>query len=214
MPLLPVFGFWAAQPEVHYSLVLLAVGGLYAGLAVLRKSFGFGILATLAANGGLWYFLGRQEGLGLLEHPQIWLIPPALCVLIAAHLNRRQMTAEQSTGVRYAAASVIYAASTADIFLNGVAEAPYLPLVLAALAICGMFAGIALRIRAFLYLGLTFLLLALATIIWHAGYNLDRTWIFYVVGIVTGALIIALFAVFEKKRDEVLRVVETLKHWE
>jgi fructose-specific phosphotransferase system IIC component len=181
---------------------------------VLRKSFGFGILATVAANGGLWYFLDHQDGLGLLEHPQLWLIPPALCVLVAAHLNRRQMTAEQSTAVRYGAASVVYAASTADIFLNGVAEAPYLPLVLAAFAIAGMLAGIALRIRAFLYLGLTFLMLALATIIWHAGYNLDRTWIFYVTGIVSGVLIIALFAVFEKKREEVLRVVETLKEWD
>jgi hypothetical protein len=214
LPLLPVFGYWAGNPEVHYSLVLLAVGGLYAALAVLRKSFGFGILATVAANGGLWYFLDHQDGLGLLEHPQLWLIPPALCVLVAAHLNRRQMTAEQSTAVRYGAASVVYAASTADIFLNGVAEAPYLPLVLAAFAIAGMLAGIALRIRAFLYLGLTFLMLALATIIWHAGYNLDRTWIFYVTGIVSGVLIIALFAVFEKKREEVLRVVETLKEWD
>jgi hypothetical protein len=214
LPLLPVFGYWAGNPEVHYSLVLVAVGGLYAALAVLRKSFGFGILATLAANGGLWYFLDHQDGLGLLEHPQLWLIPPALCVLVAAHLNRRQMTAEQSTAVRYGAASVVYAASTADIFLNGVAEAPYLPLVLAAFSIAGMLAGIALRIRAFLYLGLTFLMLALATIIWHAGYNLDRTWIFYVTGIVSGVLIIALFAVFEKKREEVLRVVETLKNWD
>ena len=214
LPLLPVFGFWMARPEVHYSLVLLLVGGLYASLAVMRKSFGFGILATIAANGGLWYFLGRQEGLGLLEHPQIWLIPPALCVLVAGHLNRRRMTPEQATSLRYGAAAVIYTASTADIFLTGVAEAPYLPLVLAALSIIGMLAGIALRIRAFLYLGLTFLLLALATIIWHAGYNLERTWIFYVAGIVSGVLIIALFAVFEKKREEILHVVEKLKTWE
>ena len=214
LPLLPVFGFWMARPEVHYSLVLLLVGGLYASLAVMRKSFGFGILATLAANGGLWYFLGRQEGLGLLEHPQIWLIPPALCVLVAGHLNRKRMTPEQTTTLRYGAAAVIYTASTADIFLTGVAEAPYLPLVLAAFSIVGMLAGIALRIRAFLYLGLTFLLLALATIIWHAGYNLERTWIFYVAGIVSGVLIIALFAVFEKKREEILHVVEKLKTWE
>ena len=29
----------------------------------------------------------------------------------------------------------------------------------------------------------------------------------------TGALIIALFGLFEKRRDDVLRVVEELKHW-
>jgi len=214
LPLLPVLGFWVTPTDVHYSLLLLAVGLLYSTLAVMRKSFGFGILAALAANGGLWYFLAHQEGLGWLEHPQIWLIPPALCVLIAAHLNRSRLTEEQTTAYRYGAATTIYVASTADVFLNGVAEAPMLPLILAALAIAGIFAGIALRVRAFLFLGTAFLLLALMTIIWHAAYDLEQTWIFYVTGIVAGTLIIALFAVFEKKRQEILGLVEKLRDWE
>lgn len=214
LPLLPVFGFWVTNSEVHYSLLLLAVGLLYSTLAVMRKSFGFGLLAALAANGGLWYFLGSQEGYGWFEHPQLWLIPPALCVLIAAHLNRSRLTVEQMTAYRYSAATVIYVASTADVFLNGVAEAPWLPLVLAGLAIAGIFAGIALRVRAFLFLGTAFLLLALMTIIWHAAYDLEQTWIFYVAGIVAGVLIIALFAVFEKKRQEILAVMEKLREWD
>ncbi|MCE9605892.1 MAG: hypothetical protein K8U03_13430 [Planctomycetia bacterium] len=214
LPLLPVFGFWATQTEVHYSLLLLAVGLLYSTLAVMRKSFGFGILAALAANGGLWYFLGNQEGLGWLEHPQIWIIPPALCVLIASHLNRSRLKEEQISAYRYGSAATIYVASTADVFLNGVAEAPLLPLWLAGLAIVGIFAGIALRVRAFLFLGTAFLLLALMTIIWHAAYDLEQTWIFYVVGIVAGVSIIALFAVFEKKRHEILGIVEKLREWD
>ena len=215
LPLLPVFGFWATDiVEVHYSLLLLAVGLLYSTLAVMRKSFGFGLLAALAANGGLWYFLGTQEGYGWLEHPQLWLIPPALCVLIAAHLNRNRLKPEQITAYRYSAATVIYVASTADVFLNGVAEAPWLPLLLAGLSIAGIFAGIALRVRAFLFLGTAFLLLALMTIIWHAAYDLEQTWIFYVAGIVAGVLIIALFAVFEKKRQEILAVMEKLREWD
>jgi predicted metal-dependent phosphotriesterase family hydrolase len=36
----------------------------------------------------------------------------------------------------------------------------------------------------------------------------------YVAGIVTGATIIFMFAVFEKKRSEVLRLIEELKEWE
>ncbi len=215
LPLLPVFGFWVRPAaEVHYSLLLLAVGLLYSTLAVMRKSFGFGLLAALAANGGLWYFLGSQEGYGWLEHPQLWLIPPALCVLIAAHLNRSRLKEEQVTAYRYASAITIYVASTADVFLNGVAEAPMLPLVLAAISIAGIFAGIALRVRAFLFLGTAFLLLALMTIIWHAAYDLEQTWIFYVAGIVAGVLIIALFAVFEKKRQEILAVMEKLRDWD
>ena len=67
---------------------------------------------------------------------------------------------------------IIYVSSTADIFINGVAEAPWLPLVLAGLSIAGIFAGILLRVRAFLYLGTSFLVLALLTIIWYAAVDL------------------------------------------
>jgi hypothetical protein len=52
------------------------------------------------------------------------------------------------------------------------------------------------------------------TIIWRAGYHLQHTWIFYVTGIIVGVMIIALFAVFEKKRQEVLRVLEGFREWD
>jgi hypothetical protein len=51
-------------------------------------------------------------------------------------------------------------------------------------------------------------------IIWHAAVDLQQTWLWFVTGIVAGALIIAMFAVFEKKRETVLRVVDDLKKWE
>ncbi len=78
----------------------------------------------------------------------------------------------------------------------------------------GIFAGILFRVRAFLYLGVSFLLVALFTIIWHAAVELEMTWIWWVSGIVTGVLIIALFGLFEKKRDDMLRLVEQVKQWE
>ena len=76
----------------------------------------------------------------------------------------------------------------------------------------GVLAGIMLRVRAFLYLGTMFLVVALMTIIWHAAEQ--WTWIWWVTGIVVGVAMIALFGLFEKRRDDVLRVVEQLKHWE
>ncbi len=67
LPVLPVLGFWAVGSQVDYTLLLLVVGVLYAGLSIARKSFGFGVLAALAANGGMWFFLNRQDGLGFLR---------------------------------------------------------------------------------------------------------------------------------------------------
>ncbi len=214
LPLLPVFGFWALSNQVHYSLLLLAIGVLYAALSVLRKSLMYGVLATLAANGSLWFWLHERDGLSLVEHPQLWLIPPALSALAAGYINRERLTQQQSAALRYAAAIVIYVSSTADVFINGVAEAPWLPAVLAGLSIVGVLAGIVLRVRAFLYLGTAFLVVALMTIIWHAAIQEQHTWILWVAGIVTGALIIALFGLFEKRREDVLRVVEELKQWQ
>jgi hypothetical protein len=199
---------------VHYSLVLISVGALYAALSILRKSFLYGVLAALAANGSLWYLLSRGQGLSLTQHPQLWLIPPAISALVAGYINRKRLSDAQLSALRYAAAIVIYVSSTADVFINGVANAPWLPAVLAGLSILGVLAGILLRVRAFLYLGTAFLVVAILTVIWHAAVHEHQTWILWVAGIVTGILIIALFGLFEKRRDDVLRVVDQLKQWE
>ncbi|MEX2187117.1 MAG: hypothetical protein WD875_10000 [Pirellulales bacterium] len=214
LPLLPTIGFWVRPSEVNYSLLLLSVAALYSVLSLLRKSFWFGLLGAVAANGSLWYWLYATEGIGLHEHPQLWLIPPALCVLVAAQLNRARLSDEQMTAIRYLSAIVVYASSTADVFIGGVGEAPWLPVALAGLSLLGIFAGILLRVRAFLYLGTSFLMVALFTVIWYAAVEQDRTWIWWVTGIVAGVLIIALFGLFEKRRDDMLRLVERIKAWE
>ena len=213
LPLLPALGYWLLPSEVHYSAVMVVVGLGYGVLAQLRKSFGFSVLAALAANGSLWFLL-HDNAIGLFSHPQVWLIPPALCVLIAAQLNKQRLSPEQLTTIRYACSTVIYVSSTAEIFITGVAEAPWLPLVLAGLSLAGMAVGIAAQIRAFLWLGLSFLAVSMMTIIWYAAVDLQQTWLWYVTGIVMGVIILAVFAVFEKRRADVLRWADKLKQWE
>lgn len=214
LPLLPVLGFWLAASEVDFSLLLFVVGGLYGLLSILRRSFVFGLMAAVAGNAGLWYVLHRTDNYQFLQHPQLWLIPVALSVLLAAYLNEKNLSEDQMTGVRYLSLVTIYASSTADIFINGVANSPWLPLVLGSFSLAGVFAGIMFRIRGLLLLGAVFLLLSIITMIWYASANLGWTWLWYVAGIVTGASIITMFAVFEKKRNEVLRLIEGLKEWE
>jgi hypothetical protein len=214
LPLVPAFGFWTTSSEVHYSLLLLSISALYGALAALRRSFGFGLLSAVAATGSLWYFLSQQPQLGFFEHPQLWLIPPALAALVAGHINRERLPDGQQVALRYGAAMVIYASSTADVFIQGVGEAPWLPAVLAGLSIIGAFAGIMFRVRAFLYLGTAFLLVSILTVIWYAAVERDLTWLWWVFGIVTGIMIIALFGLFEKRREDVLKVVEELKRWQ
>ncbi|HZJ16228.1 MAG TPA: hypothetical protein VFD27_14330 [Chthoniobacteraceae bacterium] len=214
LPLLPVLGFWAFSSNVHYSGLMFVVGTLYGTLAIMRRSFAYGVLAAIAGNGSLWYLLHRIEGYGLLQHPQLWLIPIAVCVLAAAHLNRDKLPPQQITTIRYVSLMLIYVSSTADIFINGVATSPWLPLILAALSVAGVMLGILFRVRAFLFLGSAFLLLALLTMIWHAAANLGWTWLWYVAGIALGLSILAVFALFEKKQREIFAALDRLKTWQ
>ena len=214
VPLLPVLGFWIVTSEVDLSLLLFLVGAVYGLLSVLRRSFIFGALAGICGNAGFWYLLNRTNDYQFLQHPQLWLVPTALSVMLAAYLNEDKLSEDQMASIRYSALLTIYVSSTADIFINGVANSPWLPLILGAFSLAGVFSGIMFRIRGLLLLGAVFLLLSIVTMIWYASANFGWTWLWYVAGIATGATIIFMFAVFEKKRAEVLRVVDGFKDWE
>src|SRR4029453_9198971 len=179
----PRVRFLVFSSNVHYSGLMFVVGALYGMLAITRRSFGYGVFAAISGNGGVLVLLHHIEGYGFLQHPQLWLIPIAACVLAAAPLNRDKLPPQQITTIRYISLMLIYVSSTADIFINGVATSPWLPLVLAGLSVVGVMLGILLRVRAFLFLGSAFLLLALLTMIWHAAANLGWTWLWDAAGI-------------------------------
>jgi hypothetical protein len=196
----------------QYALLWFLLGMLYAWVAATTRSFRFALCAALAANVGLWALL-HNYGLAFLAHPQMWLIPLAVILLVAEHVNRDRLSPQQSATLRYLALSIIYVSSTADMFIAGL-DNWWLPLVLAVLSVLGVLAGILLRVRAFLFLGVTFLFLVVFTMIWHAAVDYYHTWVWWVSGIVLGAAIIALFAVFEKRRDDMLRLLEEIRRWD
>ncbi len=66
----------------------------------------------------------------------------------------------------------------------------------------------------FLYLGTSFFFVVVFSMIWHAAVDGRRMRLWWASGIVLGALIFALFAVFEKRREDVLRVIKEIKGWE
>src|SRR5262249_9170972 len=193
LPILPALGFLVGLSTASYSELLFLVGLFYGVLSVMRRSFPFGILAALAGNGGLWTLLDGVDGYGFYQHPQLWLIPVSLSVLVAGHINRERLTKDQMTMLRYTTLMMIYVSSTSDIFINGVSESPWLTIVLAVLSVLGVFAGLMLRIRAFLVLGAVFLLFSLLAIIWTASVYLRWSRPLYVTGFVFGVLIFIAF---------------------
>jgi hypothetical protein len=216
LPLLPVLAFWVLPHETDYgkyALEWFLVGSLYSLVALTKRSFRFALFAALALNASLWALLYRQR-VDFLLHPQLWLIPLALIVLVAEQLNRDRLSEQQSGALRYLALLVIYVSSTADMFIAGLGKSIVWPLVLALLSIVGVLTGILLRVRAFLYLGVTFLFLVICTMILHAAVAEGQMWVWWVSGILLGLAIFVLFAIFEKRRQDVLRVIENIKKWD
>lgn len=213
LPLLPALAFWMQASLTSYAGVLFWVGLLYVVLAFQRRSLLFGAAAGLAGNAALWALM-QDRDFTFLEHPQFWLIPPAVSVLAATHLMRDQLKESQLAAVRYAAMLAIYLSSTGEMFLTGVGESLWPVMALMTLSVLGVLAGIGLRVRAFLYLGAGFLTLSMISMVWHASKALHHVWPWWAAGFTLGVAILVLFAVFEKRRDAFLQKFERLQTWE
>jgi hypothetical protein len=113
---------------------------------------------------------------------------------------------------------IIYLSSAGEMFMKLVVpDAPedwLRPIILASLAVAGIFAGILLRVRAFLYLGSSFLLLSMVAMVWNAGRLVHHTWPWWVFGITLGLAILFVFGVFEKHRRDVQSLIARLRQWD
>jgi hypothetical protein len=97
-------------------------------------------------------------------------------VLAAEQVNRGRLRPAQALALRYAGLLLVYLSSTADLFLTGLGNGVQLPSALALLSVAGVLLGTVLRVRAFLFLGVTFLSLAVFAQIWHAAVGRVQTW--------------------------------------
>ena len=93
----------------------LMMGLFYGVMAWRKRSLGLAALGILTSNMGLWV-LWHRCGWGFVDYPQLWLIPPALAVLVAEHLYRRRLSDSQRAAIRYLALSVIYISSTTEFW--------------------------------------------------------------------------------------------------
>lgn len=224
MPLIPIVGFWLtgggedwifAGGNINYSLLLVLAAVFYLVLSVIwpgdRMSRVAGIVA---ANAGLWVMLTQNPGWGFLQHPQLWLIPPAACVLLAVHLERKRLQPQLVTGCRYAATLVIYVSSTADMMVSQIGSSIWGPIVLIVLSLAGVAVGIVSRVRSFLYLGTSFILVGLISMVWHAGKAIDQVWPWWAFGITMGLLLLAGLMAVEKNKDALRALTKRLGQWD
>jgi hypothetical protein len=191
-----------ASPWLGGTLLTSAV--LYLSLAgTLRNPLPL-YLGVLALNGAvyLWAPLwARHYGLW-----QFYIIPAAVSVLALAHLHRRELRPKVLNGVRLAALSALYAGVGLDVFLRPELWVFVLAL---ALAMLGVMLGIALRIRAFLYGGVIFLVLNVMgqLLRFYPDQGFSRALI--LIGL--GATITAGMVLFNLKREAIMQRIRIMR---
>ncbi|MBL8892745.1 MAG: hypothetical protein JNL67_22405 [Planctomycetaceae bacterium] len=184
------------------SVVMLMAGLVYGVLAITHPSFWTRLTAFAFGNLALWLFIERYPLWSFQSHPQLWLIPPAVTALIVSRIEQHRLGHTAAASIRYLALAVIYVSSTSEIFIQGIGKNLAPPMILASLALLGMFAGMLLKIREYIFLGALFLLVAMFTMVWHAQQQLNHVWPWWAFGISLGIATLVFFAIFEQRRNQ------------
>ncbi len=202
----------SSSTDKDHVLILVAI--FYFILGAADGSRQLALIGGAFANLALFFFWKRFPELDFTEHPQLWLIPPALSVLIATHVQRNRLPREAIVWIRYVAMGMIFFSSSSEIFLSGFGKELWPPMVLMVLSVLAVLTGIGLQVRSFLFFGLVFVLVSMTAMVAHAQQSLQHTWPWWVLGISLGIGILVLFGLFEKKREEIKALTDRLRSWD
>jgi hypothetical protein len=204
MPVLAIFTVPLQLASSETSGTLIMTGLLY---MMMRRHTQQKIplyLALLAFNAGVYVWIPSLVDSSQLI--QIYVIPAALTSLLLLHLHSRELKPSVLMASRLAATGTIYACATVDVFLR-----PELSIFIVAmvLSVAGILIGIALRTRAFLYTGVSFLLLnVLGQLLrFYPEQGLGKA----IVLMVMGAVILSVMIWFNIKKAAILQRLSVLQ---
>jgi hypothetical protein len=137
---------------------------------------------------------------------QMYVIPATLSVLALLHLHREDVSSRILNSARLAAMSVLYACATYDVFQQ---ESLIVFTAMVALSLTGIFVGIALRTRAFLYSGTAFLVLnVLGQLLVHIPeHKLGRA----IILLALGAALTGVSVWFSWQREQILQRIRIFR---
>ena len=159
--------------------------------------------AAILYNAALYLWIptaGKESG--LLE---LYVIPAALTVLLFANLHRGELNRQALTGIRLAASASILAVSTFEAFSSQkLSESVFHFTVVLLLSLLGTAAGVALRVRAFVYIGVAFLVI---NVLGQLGLQIHRQGgiVRAVILIAVGFVVLGGMIFFNIKREQILR---------
>ena len=225
LPLIPMLGLWLSASSQgnsiltnmlnsNYEILLIIAALYYFAIGSMWKATMPRVTGVILGNAAWWFVLVQMPGWGFMMHPQLWLIPPAVCVLAMTHIYRDRLDSQLASGIRYASTLLIYISSSADMLLQQIGTTLAGPIILILLALVGMLLGVILRIRPFLYLGAAFVFLGVTSMVWHANRAFESTWPWWVFGIGMGIILLAGLMMLEKFKPQLQAYAKNLSTWE
>ncbi|CAM2008205.1 hypothetical protein [Acanthopleuribacter pedis] len=192
----------------HGAMVSLLLAGMY--FAYARTQHRRLILAAAGfANLGLGIFLSNQG----MHHALFFVVPAAVTVLALTQVLRDELDENQVKLIRLITCLVLLCTS-AFFNLIDFRDSPWFPVSAAIIAALGVVAGISLRIRIYLYLGVGFFMLNIVTTLVHMVMLQPPDAVKLAVGMVflgLGCLFTGSFLLFQMKRRELLRRYQALR---
>ncbi|NMG10426.1 DUF2157 domain-containing protein, partial [Brasilonema sp. UFV-L1] len=204
--ILPLIYLWESRAEI-YPLGLLIIAGFYAFVAKVSKKFRFTYISVVLID---WALLSWFLDLHLTD--TLWFVTPfGLSLLYVAQFDpilRQAQMGESRHWLRLLGCSLI--CGWAILFYQ---DTIIIPGIFSLLAI---FAGLALRVRAFLYVGVsTFLLTSFyQSVIFSLRYPFFK----WIAGLLVGIILMSIAANFETRREQIHSLLrntsEELQEWE
>ena len=157
----PLFHIVMIMPFLLFATIPFQLASPHAGTALIAASALYLLthreterslplyLALTAFNAAVYVWIPVWA-----EHyhvVQLYVAPIALSVLLLAHLHRHELRPGILNTIRLAATTALYVGATSDVFFS---QGVGIFLLALALSLAGVFLGIALRVRAFLYTGI------------------------------------------------------------
>ncbi len=224
LPAIPILTLWLFPSDggalfADYSWLFFGAALLNVLMACLRKSFIHSVVAAIAGNASLWLYFTSNDTLTFADDPQLWVIPPAISLLIVAQIFKEKLARRQISAIRYMCLTLVYLTASFEMVIDWAGAEGHIGqmLILGVLSLIGVGVGALFRMSQFIYLGLIFLVMTLLSLVFAAlnaikGDN-NLIMIFSLV-ILLGILILVVIHLWKNHEERIKGWIEKLDSWD